>query len=214
MRLEKFMKDQVTVKTMEGKTYTNIAALVQGDKILMSRTDIPIRPGDRISRRTPAGVEETFIVEDPGFNSGMGGIPATYQMRVRRAPESTKSITNPETVYAKAFRMLEVIYEQTRGKEEPILVEDIQNKLGLSEGDAKEAWRYLRDKNIIETFSIPYTARINAYGIDIIENARLHPDEPAKNFPSVTYNYINIQNMVGSTIQQGGAHAIITKEGK
>jgi hypothetical protein len=128
-------------------------------------------------------------------------------------------MATPETVYAKAFRMLEVIYEQTRGRKEPIFVEDIRNELGLSEEDANEAWRYLRDKNLIETFNIPYTARINAYGLDAIEKARLHPDEPAKNFPAVTYNYITqniltVGTAINSPIQQGGAHANITKKGK
>jgi hypothetical protein len=218
MKLEKFMNDQVTVKTMEGKTYTNIAALVQSDKILTSRADIPIRPGDQIIRVTPAGVEEVFIVEDPGFCSGLRGIPAHYQMRVRRAPATaTKNIVmaTPETVYSKALRLLQAIYEHTHGSEEPVFVlEKINSEIGLSEDDAKAAWRYLRDKNLIDTFSIDYMARINAYGIDTIETARLHPDEPAKNFPSVTYNNINIQNMIGSTIQQGGAHANITKREK
>lgn len=212
------MNDQVTVKTQDGKTYTNIAASVQRNKIFTTRTDIPIRPGDQISRLTPAGVEEIFIVEDPGFHSGMMDLPPTYQMRVRRAaPSPTKSnvMATPETVYSKALRLLQAIYEQTHDSDEPIFVlEKVKNEIGLSEDEAKAAWRYLRDKHLIDTFSIDYTALINANGVDIIETARLHPDEPAKHFPSVTYNYITIQNMVGSTIQQGGAHANITKEGK
>src|SRR5581483_8762372 len=64
-------------------TFTNVAASVQGDKVFTDRTDIPLRPGDQISRTTPAGVEEEFIIEDPGFHSGGGDLPDTYQMRVR-----------------------------------------------------------------------------------------------------------------------------------
>lgn len=225
MSLKKHMNDQVTVKTMDGETYTNIAASVQRDMIITMRTDIPIRPGDQISRRTPAGVEEIFIVEDPGFHSGTSGIPATYLIRVRRAaPASTKSIVmaTPETLYTKAFRLLDFIDKETRGKEEPIhlfnevgLVE--HKEIGLSEEDTIAAWQYLRQKNLIKNFKLkraPYPALINGYGIDAIETARMNPDEPAKNFPSVTYNYINVQYMVGSTIQQSGAHANITKKGK
>jgi len=79
------MKDIVIVKTKDGTTYPDVAASVQHDRIYTERTDIPIRPGDQIIRRTPAGVEEVFIVEDSGFHKGMAGIPDTYQMRVRRA---------------------------------------------------------------------------------------------------------------------------------
>lgn len=118
------------------------------------------------------------------------------------------------TVYAKAFRLLQFIYNKTLGREEPVFVINeigFIKEIGLSEDDAKAAWCYLRDKHLIETFGIPYTARINAHGIDAIESARLHPNEQAENFPSVTYNSITIQSMVGSAIQQGGAHATMTQ---
>jgi hypothetical protein len=55
----------------------------------------------------------------------------------------------------------------------------------LSEEDAKAAWRYLRDRRLIDTFSIDYTAHINAAGVDAIEGAQRHPDMPSSAFPSV-----------------------------
>lgn len=210
------MNDRVIVKTVEGRIYTDVAASVQRNRIFTQRTDIPIRPGDLIIRRTPAGVEEIFIVEDPGYHSGKEDLPATYQMWVRRAdpaPTRTNAMPPSETLQSKALRLLQAIYEKTHHSEEPVFVlEEIKNKIGLSEDEVKAAWRYLKEKHLIKTFNIDYTARINANGVDVIETARLHPDEPVRFFPSVTYNYINIQTMVDSTIQQGGAHATITKK--
>jgi hypothetical protein len=116
-----------------------------------------------------------------------------------------------ETVHSKALCLLQVIYERTHGREEPVFVEEIKNEIGLSGDDVKAAWRYLRDKQLIDTFNIEYTARINAYGVDAIEDARLHPDKPTQLFPSVTYNSITIQNSPGSAIQQGGSHAHMTQ---
>jgi hypothetical protein len=87
---ESLMRDRVTIRTRSGTTYTDVAASVQRGKIFTQRTDIPIQPGDEVIRRTPAGVEEVFIVEDPGFHSGMGGIPDSYQMTVRRADASLR----------------------------------------------------------------------------------------------------------------------------
>jgi hypothetical protein len=80
------IKDQVTVMSIDGKTYTDIfPALVQDDMIIIMRHDIPIRRGDKISHRTSAGVEEIFIVENSSLQSGKGEIPGHYQVRVRRA---------------------------------------------------------------------------------------------------------------------------------
>src|SRR5260221_963947 len=80
-----FMTDVVTINASDGTIHRDVKASVQKHLIMISKTDIPIRPGDQIVRRTPAGVDEVFDVEDPGFQSGMGGMPPHYQVRVRRA---------------------------------------------------------------------------------------------------------------------------------
>lgn len=74
--------------TMDGKTYKDIfpaSALNDLSMIIIMRHDIPIRRGDKISHRTPAGVEEIFIVEVSSLKSGTEEIPAHYELRVRRA---------------------------------------------------------------------------------------------------------------------------------
>ena len=90
---EELMRDKIIVKTSDGKTYCDIFASVQHKKIITARTDIPIQPGDQVIRKTPAGIEEVFIVEDPGFTKGMAEIPDTYQMHVFRADLSQRSGT-------------------------------------------------------------------------------------------------------------------------
>lgn len=85
---DELMNDIVTIQTGNGEVYTNIRASVQGKKIFTERTDIPISPGDRVIRRTNAGVEEVFIIEDPGFQKGLGPIGDAYQMTVHRAGAS------------------------------------------------------------------------------------------------------------------------------
>ena len=83
--MRSLMKDRVTIRNVSGDTHKDVAASVQPGKIYTDRTDIPIRPGDEIIRQTPAGVEEIFIVEDPGFHSGGKSVPDFYEMIVRRA---------------------------------------------------------------------------------------------------------------------------------
>jgi hypothetical protein len=95
------MTDRVTVKTGDGKTFTNVAASVQGNKVFTDRTDIPLRPGDQISRTTPAGVEERFIVEDLGFHRGDGDLPDTYQSRCAPTRPSREGPMTPSRTAAR-----------------------------------------------------------------------------------------------------------------
>ena len=83
--LEDLFTDIVTVRTKDGKTYAGVQASVQDGKVFTERADIPIRPGDEVVRRTPAGIDEVFVVVDPGLHMGFEDIPSTYQMRVRLA---------------------------------------------------------------------------------------------------------------------------------
>lgn len=118
-------------------------------------------------------------------------------------------VTENSTNQSKALRLLQVLYDATRGKTEPVFIEEVST--GLSEKDAKAAWRYLKDRGLIDTFSIPYTARINGAGVDAIEGAQRRPDQPSANFPSVSYNIVNntmnVGTMSNSPVQQGGVHS-------
>jgi len=88
---KELMRDRITVRRKNGETYPDVHASVQRNRVYTDRIDIPIEPGDEIIRKTPAGVEEVHVVDDPGFHKGMGGIPDTYQMTVRPAKKATRS---------------------------------------------------------------------------------------------------------------------------
>lgn len=100
------------------------------------------------------------------------------------------------TNQSKALQLLKVIYDKTRNSTAPVSIDEINT--GLSEEDSKAAWRYLKDRGLINIFSIPYTARINGPGVDAIENALQHPDKTSPNFPSVTYNVVYNTMHVGA----------------
>jgi hypothetical protein len=117
--------------------------------------------------------------------------------------------TDPATNQAKALRLLKATYEATRNSTAPIFVAELNT--GLSEEESKAAWRYLKDRRLVDTFGIPYTARINGAGVDAIENAERNPDQASSNFPSVTYNVVNntihVGTMSNSPVQQAGPHS-------
>jgi hypothetical protein len=112
-----------------------------------------------------------------------------------------------ETSESRALRLLAEMYVRTRESDGPVFVADLAPALGLSEQEANAAWRYLRDKQLIDTFNIAYTARPNARGIDRIERAMQRPDQPAPGFGNVTYNTVHIHHMENSSLQQAGANS-------
>lgn len=115
------------------------------------------------------------------------------------------------TVQENALRLLKAIYDATRATTEPQFIDRMN--VGLSKEEQEAAWRYLKDRRLVDTFAIPYTAHINADGIDAIEGATRRPDEPSTAFPLAKYssvvinNSVNVQNMNNSAVQQGGAHS-------
>jgi hypothetical protein len=122
------------------------------------------------------------------------------------------------------MRLLKALYEHSKTTSDPAFVDQLAKPAGLTEHEAQRAWRYLKDKQVIETFNLPYTARINASGIDAIEEAEQHPDQPARSFPAVTYSIVNntanvgtavnspVQQAAGSTAPQQPSESISTKK--
>jgi len=108
----------------------------------------------------------------------------------------------------KALLLLKSIYDHTRSKGDPVLATQIGTALGLTEEESQAAWRYLKESGLIQTFNLPGAARINAAGIDVIEGAQRHPDQPVHGFPAVSYNIVNNTTNIGtalnSPIQQAG----------
>jgi len=119
-------------------------------------------------------------------------------------------VAENSTNQSKALQLLKLLYDATRSKTEPVFIEGL--KTDLPEEDAKAAWRYLKDRGLIDTFSIPYTARINGAGVDAIEGAQRRPDQPSADFPSVSYNIVyntmHVGSMQNSPVQQGGAQSM------
>jgi hypothetical protein len=136
----------------------------------------------------------------------MGALPAVRltSQGFEAAPQTEPQMENSES---RALRLLAAIDEKTRDTNTPVFVAELAPALGISEQEGNAAWQYLADKNLIRTYNLPYTARLNAHGSDTLERAKQNPNQPAPSFGSVTYNTINIQHMEGSSIQQAGSHS-------
>ncbi|MGD0519829.1 MAG: hypothetical protein ABSA48_01115 [Terracidiphilus sp.] len=200
------MTDTLVLQKPDGRAFQGIRACVSSKGILIPDVRLPIEVGDKLTRNLPNGLTDTFIVDDPGFRETFSDIAAHFQVKVHKArPEKAIS-----PVQSNALRLLRAIYEQTHDQTHP--VDDVTKlKIGLTDEESRAAWRYLRDKGLIQTFNLEYAARINGRGVDAIENAQNHPNQPTSGFPLVTYNNvyntINVGHMVSSSVQQAGAHA-------
>lgn len=80
--LTNFPTEDLIFHKQSGDTY-KVTALV-GNKIINSEdTSIPIEVDDFFERTLPNGSREYYIVTDPGFYRGKGGIPDHYQTKVK-----------------------------------------------------------------------------------------------------------------------------------
>ncbi len=88
------MTDTVSILKKNGTCVDQIKASVQKEKIFIDHSDFIVESGDIIQRKMSNGAEETFEVIDPGFYEKFQGIPAHYQMDVRKLgiPEAKKVV--------------------------------------------------------------------------------------------------------------------------
>gem|GEM_PF-5674032 len=96
------MNDTVTLKKRNGEIIENIKASVQRDKIFIDDGKLLIEEGDKIVRVLPNGLTESYLILHTGFYDEFQGLPAHYQMKVRKEsaiePHSSMSF-NIGTVY-------------------------------------------------------------------------------------------------------------------
>ena len=91
------LNDRVALAKKNGERHEDIPALVDSNIFFIVDVTLPIEEGDRFDRRLPNGLVESYVVLDPGFKMGAGGIPSHYQTQVQRAPAASESINSEPT---------------------------------------------------------------------------------------------------------------------
>ena len=92
------MNDVATLIKADGTRYDNIKAAVQPKLIFTDDVKLPIDEGDQFERLLPNGMVELYEILDPGFVSGMSGMPAHFQLKVRRRSKSSPALRGPMQV--------------------------------------------------------------------------------------------------------------------
>ena len=80
-----FPKSKFEIIGADGDVRTTVDAIDSGDgTIVIPDATVVIQPGDEMRRSLPNGTDETFEVVDPRFQDKFHGIPAHFQVKVRR----------------------------------------------------------------------------------------------------------------------------------
>lgn len=107
MPFAQMMRDTLSLVKRNGVRTDGIKGSVQKNKIFIHESDIAIEKGDLLIRSMPHGGAEEYIVIQPNFRMGVGGIPAGYQAEVILKEDTTNeevmsshSTTVPEATIA------------------------------------------------------------------------------------------------------------------
>jgi len=97
--LSRFLTDVIVLEKTDGRFFDSIKAGVQPKVILVADVTLPIEEKDKIIRLLPSGVKEIFVVTDPGYQAGIGGIKPHYQIKYRRESEIDKKVAPQNITY-------------------------------------------------------------------------------------------------------------------
>jgi hypothetical protein len=108
-----------------------------------------------------------------------------------------------DEIRKKRFLFLNLLYEKCAGSKSHFINSyDIGKELNLNRNQVIDITQYLKGEGLIEdTMTLDGGIMISHNGIKEVENALSSPSQPTHYFPAV--NIINVQNMIGSQIQQG-----------
>jgi hypothetical protein len=77
--------DILVLEKQDGQRFDGIRAHVSGNTILIEDINLRIECVDKLIRCLPNGLSEEFIVDDPGFQSGLWPDPPFYAVKVHKA---------------------------------------------------------------------------------------------------------------------------------
>lgn len=89
--------DKITIVKPNGVIIENAKANVQPKIIFIYDEKIPLEEDDKIFRKIPSGLIETYIVLDRGYHSAFHGIQGHYQAKVRKEGSIKESEYNSIT---------------------------------------------------------------------------------------------------------------------
>ena len=148
--------DTISLVKPDGTVIEGIKANVQPKIIFIHDEKLPLEEGDKIYRRLPNGLVETYVVLDRGYYSSFAGISGHYQAKVRKdisinedkyqsiinvynanglnsrininSTDNSNNINNdPNLLFDEIKRALEIITERELQEKSLVLLEELRN---------------------------------------------------------------------------------------
>ncbi|WP_320018479.1 hypothetical protein [Labilibaculum manganireducens] len=144
MSLSSLSKDIITLIKQSGEIFENIKANVQPKIIFIHDEKLPLEENDKIYRKLPSGLVETYIVIDRGYYSGIGGIKGHYQAKVRKEGSINEDKYKSIVVYHASGANSRININSTDNSnnysnDSDLLFKELKVVLeGIIEGDIKE----------------------------------------------------------------------------
>lgn len=84
MTFGRLSNDVISLIKPDGTVVEGIKANVQPNLIFIHDEQVPLEEGDKIYRKLPNGLVETYVVLDRGYHSQRSVLPGHYQAKVRK----------------------------------------------------------------------------------------------------------------------------------
>jgi len=168
MPFRNMLRDTIAIVKADGRRFENVSASVQSGRIIfMAANELEVEDGDTIERVLPSGIREEYLILDAGYYSGRGGIPASYQTRVRKKSALPSSDQPGQVIYNLIGANTRVNIQSRDASHNVVsitpgnLFEEMRSALASSIEDAAERERLLKTVSDLErTRATPdYTER-------------------------------------------------------
>ena len=187
--MKQLMTDNLTLVTGSGEVVkSDIKGRITGTTLVTFDSSLSIKPGDRFLRRLPSGLQEEFIVEDPGYHSELPGMDAHFQAKIRRS--DTPALT------------LQTIINNIQGANARVNIHSTDASTNISHQDKHtQTYNDLRER--LTQLSVDSgTANAIRVSIDEMETAHGTPQFKEKylEFLSISANHIGVFGPVLATL--------------
>lgn len=188
--VERMMKEMLSFVKADGTGQKDgIKGLVTEGKVFTFDTSLPVQPEDRFLRELPSGLVEEYIVEDPGYQGGVGGaIKPHFQTKVRRS----------DSPAAPALTIINNI----QGENARVNIDSVDNSQNLAiSTQADTIFQQLRDKLIGASLDAEEQALIMS-AIDEMETAKGTPTfkEKYQGFMAAAANHAGVFGALLATL--------------
>lgn len=179
--MKQLMTDELTLVNAGGEVVkSGIRGRITSGTLITFDSMLPIQRGDHFLRRLPSGLEEEFIVEDPGYQAELPGMEAHFQAKIRRSDIPAQS--------------LQTIVNNIQGANARININSTDNSSNfVNQGNSRQVYNDLRER-ISEINADAKTIEVICNSIDEMEEAHGTASFKEKylNFMSAAANHVGV----------------------